>query len=128
MRACSHPPALVGVADLLGDSRDPQLAADLEAAAQRCQRAAEGVAAVADTPAKLRAAQQLVQPAEEAAAVMQRFWACPEQNRSLQAQLAEAATPCSCANVRCPNALLAGGPAAGEGEGCWRCSGCKLTW
>lgn len=45
-----------------------------------------------------------------------------------QLQQAQAAAQRSCAYLRCANAALQGGPAAGQGEGTLRCSSCRVAW
>lgn len=39
-----------------------------------------------------------------------------------------ATLPCSCAYLRCANLQKGGGPAAGQGEGGWKCSACRVCW
>jgi hypothetical protein len=41
---------------------------------------------------------------------------------------ARAAATRSCAYLACANLAVEGGPAAGEGKGSLRCSGCKVAW
>ena len=57
---------------------------------------------------------------------MQPGGSCSRRRRQLQQ--AQAAAQRSCAYLRCANAALQGGPAAGQGEGTLRCSSCRVAW
>ncbi|KAL4439786.1 hypothetical protein ABPG75_002787 [Micractinium tetrahymenae] len=78
-----------------------------------------------DLPAMLR---RLLPPAETLAAALQEWWARPEQVAAARLEAAQAAAVRSCANLRCANLGLEGGAAAGEGVGCRRCSGCRISY
>lgn len=79
-------------------------------------------------PTAQHAQQLLVPAAEAAAAALHRYWALPEQAAADRLALARAAAARSCADLRCPNVSLEGGPGAGEGVGCQRCGGCAAVW
>ncbi|KAL4440126.1 hypothetical protein ABPG75_003127 [Micractinium tetrahymenae] len=61
-------------------------------------------------------------------AAMQRWCDTPRFQAAARLELARAAAARSCADLRCPNVGLEGGPGAGEGRGCKRCSGCRAVW
>ncbi|KAL4421394.1 hypothetical protein ABPG75_010685 [Micractinium tetrahymenae] len=70
----------------------------------------------------------LVEPAQQVAQLLLQHWAQPEQVAADRLALAQAAAAHSCANLRCANLGLEGGPAAGEGRGCKRCSACRAVY
>ncbi|KAL4443556.1 hypothetical protein ABPG75_011293 [Micractinium tetrahymenae] len=70
---------------------------------------------------------QLQQPATRVAEVLLEYWQLPEQAKAAQLEVAQAAACRSCAYLRCSNAALQGGPAAGEGMGSKRCSACRAA-
>lgn len=65
---------------------------------------------------------------ERLAAVLLRQWEQPEQQAADRLALAQAAATRSCANLRCANLGLEGGPGAGEGKGCKRCGSCRAVY
>jgi hypothetical protein len=68
-------------------------------------------------------------PAAEALAQqLWQHWHRPGQEAAARLELAAAAAVRSCAYVRCAQLSAQGGPAAGEGVGSKRCSGCKAVW
>ncbi|KAL4421393.1 hypothetical protein ABPG75_010684 [Micractinium tetrahymenae] len=69
-----------------------------------------------------------VVPAQRVAALLLQHWARPEQVAADRLVLAQAAAARSCANLRCANLGLEGGPAAGQGRGCKRCSACRAVY
>ena len=64
----------------------------------------------------------------ELAAQLQARWALPEQQQATQLAAARVAATRACAHLRCANVGQGGGPAAGEGEGSSKCSGCRTAW
>lgn len=67
-------------------------------------------------------------PALALTSALQEWWALPEQVAATRLATAQAAAARSCANLRCANLGLEGGVAAGEGAGCRRCSGCRVSY
>ena len=112
------PPQLGGSAN----QQETAAARELAQALTACQSAADDAALHAALLAALPAA-------EHAAAALQRWWAEPQQAAAARLLLAKAAAARSCANLRCVNlAGFRGGPAAGQGTGCLKCSGCRSVW
>lgn len=70
----------------------------------------------------------LLPRALDAAAAQQQHWEQAGGRQDHRLQLARAAAARSCANLRCADVTLAGGPDAGSGRGCKRCSGCRAVW
>lgn len=70
---------------------------------------------------------QLLPAAKRVAEVLLEYWQLPQQAAAAQVELAQAAACRSCSYLRCSNAALHGGPAAGEGAGCKRCSACRTA-
>ncbi|KAL4420431.1 hypothetical protein ABPG75_010087 [Micractinium tetrahymenae] len=116
------------------DGQAAELGSQLAAAAQRLHR--QLAAAVTDgheeqgsVARELQLLQdQLLPAALDAAAALQRYWARPEQVSAVRVVMAHGAAARSCANLRCPNVGLEGGPAAGQGRGCKRCGGCRAVF
>jgi hypothetical protein len=50
------------------------------------------------------------------------------RNKDNQKQQAEYAAARSCAYLGCANLAAEGGPAAGQGHGSKKCSGCRAVW
>ena len=77
-------------------------------------------------------ARQLVQSvlphACQLATALQAYWQRPEQQVGDRLAVARAAAARSCAYLRCANLAGVGSPAAGQGGGSLRCSGCKAVW
>jgi hypothetical protein len=55
-------------------------------------------------------------------------WQQPEPRAAARLELAQAAATHCCAYLRCAQLGTQGGPAAGEGAGSKRCSGCHVAW
>ena len=72
--------------------------------------------------------QALLPQARELAAALLAWWRRPERQPEAALERAHAATARSCANLRCANLAGEGGPAAGEGAGSSKCSGCRVAW
>ena len=67
-------------------------------------------------------------PARRLAAALWAWHQQPEQLAVHRLALARAAAARSCAYLRCPNLAGEGGPAAGQGAGSSKCSGCREAW
>lgn len=68
-------------------------------------------------------------PAQRLTATLLEHWQRPEQQQEDTLALARArAAARSCAHLRCTNAALEGGQAAGQGVGSARCSACRAVW
>jgi hypothetical protein len=72
--------------------------------------------------------QQVLPKAEALAQLLWQYWQQPEQQAAARLELAQAAATRCCAYLRCSQLGAQGGPAAGEGVGSKRCSGCRVTW
>ncbi|KAL4439807.1 hypothetical protein ABPG75_002808 [Micractinium tetrahymenae] len=92
------------------------------------QSLAQEHARALESPSTAAVPPSLLGPAEALAAALQEWWALPEQAAAAQLEAAQAAAARSCANLRCPNLGLEGGAAAGQGVGCKRCSGCRVSY
>jgi hypothetical protein len=66
--------------------------------------------------------------AEDAAALLQAAWALPGARPKAAEQLSMVAAARSCAYLRCATVELEGGPSAGQGRRCKRCSKCRVFW
>jgi hypothetical protein len=81
---------------------------------------------VLDTVEILR--EQALPQAEALAQLLWQHWQQPEQQAAARLELAQAAATHCCAYLRCAQLGTQGGPAAGEGAGSKRCSGCHVAW
>ncbi|EFN53486.1 hypothetical protein CHLNCDRAFT_136779 [Chlorella variabilis] len=82
-------------------------------------------------PEQLLATLRQSLPAAVAAAeLLRQHWAAQEEQAEVPArvQVAQAVVTRSCAYLGCANLGAQGGPAAGEGVGSLRCSGCRVAW
>ncbi|KAL4421310.1 hypothetical protein ABPG75_010601 [Micractinium tetrahymenae] len=81
------------------------------------------------TPAqRIAQLQQALVPARQLADVLLSWYRQPAQLAATRLELARAAAARSCAHLRCPNLVLEGGPAAGQGTGCKRCGRCRAVY
>ena len=72
---------------------------------------------------------QAVMPAaSRLAAALLDWWGRPDEAPAHQLELAQVAAARACAYLRCANVGAEGGPAAGEGAGSMKCSGCRVAW
>ncbi|KAL4428014.1 hypothetical protein ABPG75_002103 [Micractinium tetrahymenae] len=71
---------------------------------------------------------RMVPPLRRLAEGLQALCDLPDQQEEAALQAAKAAAARSCAFLRCGNVGGGGGPAAREGEGSQRCSGCRCVW
>jgi hypothetical protein len=67
-------------------------------------------------------------PAEALSQVLWQHWQQPELQRAAQLELAQAAATRCCAYLRCAQLGAQGGPAASDGVGSKRCTGCRVAW
>jgi hypothetical protein len=71
---------------------------------------------------------QVLPQAEALAQLLWQHWQQPEQQAAARFELAQAAATRCCAYLPCAQLGAQGGPAAGEGVGSKRCSGCRVAW
>jgi hypothetical protein len=74
------------------------------------------------------AAEQVLSAADVVAAQIAQAWEASDEAAKQRLRLAQAAATRSCAYLACSNLAVDGGPAAGQGVGSLRCSGCKVAW
>jgi hypothetical protein len=109
-----------------GEATAAKLLAAYEAAVQRAKQALQQQ----EAPSReaLEAVEKALSLATDVAAGAERAWTASEQAAQQRLELARAAATRSCAYLACANLAGEGGPAAGEGKGSLRCSGCKTAW
>jgi hypothetical protein len=71
---------------------------------------------------------QALPQAEALSQVFWQHWHQPEQQAAARLEVAQAAVTRCCAYLRCAQLGAQGGPAAGQGLGSKRCSGCRTAW
>jgi hypothetical protein len=71
---------------------------------------------------------QVLPQAEASAQLLWQHWHQPARQAVARLELAQAAATRCCAYLRCAQLGAQGGPAAGEGLGSKRCSGCRTAW
>lgn len=69
----------------------------------------------------------LSEPASALGTAMQQCWEQSGEADQVRLEVAQAAATRSCACLACCT-FIGGGPAAGEGQGCKRCAGCRTVW
>lgn len=106
--------------------------AELQAALVALQSAVDAM--YRGMPASVRAVMlptenldSLSEPAAALGAAMERCWEQCGEAQQARVEVAQAAAARACACLGCAS-FVGGGPAAGEGQGCKRCSGCHTVW
>ena len=109
-------------------SRLGQLLAAIKDAHTALQAALSGIPRLQAPRLARHLVQHVLPPACQLATTLQAYWQRPEQLEADRLEVARAAAARSCAYLRCANLGVEGGPAAGQGAGSLRCSGCKAVW
>jgi hypothetical protein len=116
--------ALIEMGDCASPAADvTRLKQQLDAAAEELQtKLEEGPASIEE------AAQELAPQLRRLAELATQAWVLT--GRAAESQLARArlAAARSCAYLGCANVAAEGGPAAGQGRGSKKCSGCRAVW
>jgi hypothetical protein len=104
-------------------------AADVTRLLQQIEAALEEVMAnMEEGPASIEEASELAPQLRRLAELATQAWVLT--GRAAESQLARArlAAARSCAYLGCANVAAEGGPAAGQGRGSKKCSGCRAVW